>query len=219
MGSNKRTDIQIQEDRLIIAEKYIKGWRRAQIVEFLKELRGYTLSEQMISYDLRVIKREWRERRDMALDEHVAHEIAEINQVAREAWDAWERSKKDENIITEKLCPDGDESAGITIKTVRTDPRIGDAKFLSIVKDCSVERRKILGLDRLERAAIKLNESLRDLAEDELDKKIAEKKKIIADMESAIKESVVIEATFVEEPETYGELSDGLGDDTTSNPA
>lgn len=67
-------------------------------------------------------------------------ELARLDKVEAEAWDAWERSKRDAEMVRTTSGPDG-------ITTVsETKGQYGDPRFLNIFNSCIDQRCKILGL-------------------------------------------------------------------------
>ena len=87
-----KQDRRPSDARLIRAEKamsmYLRGHSTAQIAEV------FTVSARRIRDDLVLIRELWRDRASASYDEHVAAELARINEVEQAAWDGWERSQK-----------------------------------------------------------------------------------------------------------------------------
>lgn len=88
----KRTRFEREADKAIVARMYIQGKTQVEIAQALAEERGYTLTQQMISKDLKDILDDWRRERFDDIDNMKGEEIARINRVEAEAWSAWLRS-------------------------------------------------------------------------------------------------------------------------------
>ena len=153
MAAPKRNETEIKRDRALITELYVKGWSFRKIAAHINSIREYSLSSQMIFYDMEQVRKEWRDRRDAAIDDHIAQELAKLDAVEYEAWEAWERSQKDAETIMKKTSY-ADENLSDDAKVFPLEivhkraGRIGDPRYLAIIKDCTVERRRLMGLDK-----------------------------------------------------------------------
>lgn len=138
MAANKRNNLQIKKDRVTIAKLYLNGDTQAEIAQSLG------LSQQMVSYDLKVVAEEWKCEARKAHEERVAIELAKLNRIEREALREWERSK-------------GELERTKVSKTSSKDPResaekikiqlLGDVSYLETAIKISRERRELLGVD------------------------------------------------------------------------
>lgn len=120
----KRTVIQRERDRREIANLYLQGWIQADIAARLNESedREYTLTQQMISYDLLRLQEGWRESALIDINEAKSRELAKIDRLEREGWSEWQKSH-------------GLPGA------------LGDPRYLSVVQWCIEQRCKILGVN------------------------------------------------------------------------
>lgn len=156
MAETKRTSIQIERDRRDIADLYLQGWTQQRIVDHLNadEGRDYDLSRQMISYDLARIQEQWRHSALVKLDEAKAQELAKVDRLEREYWDAWARSCEDAETQRIEGTPprgEGDRPTAARLITTRKG-QAGDPRFLQGVQWCIERRCKILGIDAPQRA-------------------------------------------------------------------
>lgn len=142
MPANNRTVAQREHDRLEITRRYLKGESQPQIAEAL----GITRS--LVSYDLQVIQDRWRQSGLYDLNEARGRELARIDEVEREAWQAWADSKQDKQIAVQR-SGGGDREKPLTVKEamLRKEGQSGNPAFLTIVLDCIERRSKLLGLD------------------------------------------------------------------------
>lgn len=172
MAAPKRSAIQIERDREEIARRYLHGETQQQIADALE------MTRQMIGYDLKAIQEAWRASALRNFDEAKAQELAKIDEVEREAWDAWFNSKKPrlitfkETVLQGKQRPsqtldvlddddEEDETEDIgafeellnarTKERVTREEMLGDPRFLLIVHSCIERRSKLLGLDEPEK--------------------------------------------------------------------
>ncbi len=144
MAAPKRTKFQIERDRQDIADWYLQGLTQAAIAERVNSdpERGYTLTQQTISNDIRRIQKLWMASSLRDFDEMKAQELAKIDRLEREYWRGWERSCQD----AETMRQEGD--AGGVEKVVRTAKgQAGNPQFLAGVERCIERRCKILGID------------------------------------------------------------------------
>ena len=86
MGRRERTREQILKDRVEIARLYLEGWPQWQIGE------KFGFSHQQISHELKAIRAEWRAAAVRGFDEAKARELAKLDNLEREYWEAWQRS-------------------------------------------------------------------------------------------------------------------------------
>jgi len=142
----KRSNFQVKQDRVKIAEQYLRGHSQSEIADKLG------LTQQQISYDLQAIQAEWLKNTTMALDEYKARELAKIDHAERCYWEAWERSIEEfrsrtikaKGIKADQKIQAKPEQAE---QTIYTENRCGDPRFLDGVLKCIERRCKLLGLD------------------------------------------------------------------------
>lgn len=149
--SNKRTPFQIERDRLEIAQMYLRGKTQHEIAQALVSPdRGYILSQQMISYDLRAVQAQWQKSALVNIDEIKGRELARVDTLELEYWEAWERSKLNAEIrITRargKRAKDDKTIPEEVERTERIEGRTGNPAFLNGVQWCIEQRCKIFGL-------------------------------------------------------------------------
>jgi len=155
MAAPKRSRLQAQKDQLEIASLYLQGKTQFEIAEILSKdaTRGYTLRQQTISRDLKHIEHAWRHSALIEFNTARARELAKIDNLEREYWKAWERSKTEKK-HSEKEKTEGpglsSQSEGLILKEVTRIQKwelIGDHRFLEGVQWCISKRCELLGLD------------------------------------------------------------------------
>ena len=146
MGTGKRREpAQIARDRLRIADMYLRGRLQADIAEEVG------LSEATVSRDLKVLHADWLRSANVDYSEAKAGELAKIDALEREYWQAWRRSQEDAETIRKKATDVSGTERKELIKTAKG--QAGDPRFLNGVQWCIERRCKILGID----AAAKLD--------------------------------------------------------------
>ena len=144
MAANKRTRIQIEDDRREIASLYLQGKTQQAIAERLN------MTRQMVGYDLKAIQRRWREDTSRNLDEDKARELAKLDELERTHWQAWEDSL--EQVTTESSARTtsgrGNGDGSVTEQAaIRREGKQGNPAYLRGVMECIDRRCKLLGLD------------------------------------------------------------------------
>lgn len=146
MTGPKRTKLEIKRDRAKITELYIQGHYQSDIAEQLG------LTQPQISYDLKVIQKEWVKNTTLSLDEYKGKELAKIDHLECVYWQAWDRSLRDfkSKIIKGKGIGKDKETgkpiADSTEQTMKTEDRNGDPRYLDGVMKCIEQRCKLLGI-------------------------------------------------------------------------
>ena len=135
MASVKRTKAQIISDRLEIARRYLEGQFQIEIAQAL----GTT--QEMVCYDLKAVQRQWQENYAHRLDELKAKELAKIDNLEKNYWEAWQQSLKPTQITSS-----GKKGSTVSVNK-RTEQRNGNPAFLQGVQWCVDRRIKLLGLD------------------------------------------------------------------------
>ncbi len=151
MAANKRTDKQIEEDKLFISKELVKSTPYRKIAELLnaanKEAgKDYTLVYSQIAYDVKKILQDWREERKETIDLVVDRELRKLDVIEAECWAAWEKSKGGKR--TTKInggSTDGGTVAGGSIKERSIEETFGDVRFLDKVMSCMDRRKELLG--------------------------------------------------------------------------
>lgn len=114
---------------------------------YLQNLPRYKIAEltsrhpSQISRDLRALEKRWKEEQLFNLDSVKVRQLASINEVERNAWQAWNESTGEHQTVTENQGNRGH------FVMVRKETRAGDPRFLAIVLDCIKRRCDLLGLD------------------------------------------------------------------------
>ena len=143
----------------IIAQLYKRGYSYRKIREEVMtrlNLKAYSL--RTVSKDVNQLLEEWRSTRIENFDHSVQLELARIDELIKEAWQAWDKSKEDyvQKSSKQKGTPsakeEGDEDEKPEVLTISMEQsareinQCGDPRFLDMIHKLLVERRKLLGL-------------------------------------------------------------------------
>jgi hypothetical protein len=129
------------ERRKNVAARYLRGQTQWEIA------RAFEVNQCTVSRDLEMIHKEWLAQAVLADGERTAHELAKLDEVERQAWASWERSKENAEIIRARMRGEGEGAQVETEKIIRG--QVGDPRFLDIVLKCVERRCKLLGLDEI----------------------------------------------------------------------
>ena len=133
MPQNKRSVI--SDRRKKVAELYLQGKWQSEIAGIV----GVTQSQ--VSQDLTVLRRLWLQSSLINIDKIKSRELAKIDRLESEAWDAWESSVGKKIRTTESSGDKGNET--------KTETKIdaGDPRFLQSIQWCIAKRCEIFGLN------------------------------------------------------------------------
>jgi DNA-binding transcriptional MerR regulator len=155
----------------IIAELYKKGYSYRDIREEVMtrlDLSSYSL--RTVSKDVNRLLEEWRETRIENIDLALQLELQRIDDLIKEAWAAWDKSKTDyeRKKAKQQGVPGSGEDNGevVTVKVEQQKEEIicyGDPRYLDIIHKLLIERRKLLGLYAPEKREISGNVSFEQL--------------------------------------------------------
>ena len=131
----KRSKEQIEADYPRIAEWYVKGWSQYRMGQELG------ISKQSVNHQLKNLIKRWREDTALKIDDHKARELAKLNHVEKEYWEAWDKSKEASRTAKQRT-----DARGETKEIIQTE-EVGDPRYLQGVMGCIDRRCKILGVD------------------------------------------------------------------------
>jgi hypothetical protein len=136
-GRKGRTPDQIRSDRAEIAQLYLQRRTQVEIAEKLG------LSRQQIAYDLNAVREEWLQSSLIDFNQRKLEELARIDQLEREYFDAWFKSQKETQVsTTEQITGEGGDRLRAT---VRKEEQTGNSQYLAGVQWCIEQRCKISG--------------------------------------------------------------------------
>lgn len=147
---DKRTTNQAERDRREIARLYLQGMYQADIADKLG------LSQPTVSRDIQVLIAEWKVERVYDINEAKARELAKVDNLELEYWEAWHRSQQnaEKEIKKQKAVPGKKSKDGVIAPAIQgqevqkiSEGQTGDPRFLSGIQWCIERRCLILGVD------------------------------------------------------------------------
>jgi predicted transcriptional regulator len=139
MKKKVRTKSQEERDKRMISRLYLQGKIQAEIAAELK------ISQPTVSRELKELVNEWKIERVYDINEAKQKELAKIDNLELEYWEAWSRSRRD---AERKIKKDAISSKGFSNETTeQVEPQVGDPRFLNGVQWCIERRCLILGVD------------------------------------------------------------------------
>jgi len=157
----------VEERLLLVSELYLKGNPQSEICKVV----GVT--QQQISLDLKALRKQWNEQVMIHTGEAISKQLAKIDVLEVEYWDAWEKSRTDHqrkkqrfiekpSSVKLKLLEKTKEKVDKYQKEFITEEVIqsGNPEYLKGVQWCISERSKILGLNAPERKDYRIYGSL-----------------------------------------------------------
>lgn len=138
MSSASEERFAILNRRRLVADMYLRGTAQYLIAHQVG------VHKSQITRDLEFIRREWMASAIRDFDAAKAEQLAKIDRLEQENWDAWERSKAVAEVRTAKTIRDADGER--TEASKREEGQVGDPRFLTGVERCIELRCKLLGI-------------------------------------------------------------------------
>lgn len=141
-GHTSIPKFQKEERRMQITELYLKGKTQG----FIAELLG--ISQPMVSREIKKIIDLWQKSVWAGIDLLKREELARIEVMEKEAWEAWERSKtipKRTRLKSYSARYGSDKPNSQRMETTEEES-YGDPVFMQVIMGCWDRRCKILGL-------------------------------------------------------------------------
>ena len=137
----KRSPLQREQDRVVIARMSLQGKTQQEIANFLE------LDRSMISLELKAIRIEWKSSSLRDFDEARGQKLAELELIKTELWQSWELSKQQkESTLKERIAVVGGGADSRLKVATRQQSATGDVSYLSGVLTAIREQSKLLGL-------------------------------------------------------------------------
>jgi hypothetical protein len=148
-GNAPRPRLVVIERRHRVAALYLQGEHQYAIAARVG------VSQQQVSFDLKAMRLQWLAATLRDFDAAKAEELARIDAIEVEAWQAWARSKEPREVTTTEGI-EGGAGAGQRISRkaiVRREEQCGDPRFLERIQKCIEQRCTILGLNPPQKVA------------------------------------------------------------------
>lgn len=141
---------------MLIEKLHLRGKNEYEITDLLNSQRPYHLTREQIHYDLTSIATQWRAEYQRDRAEAIAKELASLQTLQAEHWQAWERTLEEKTRTrTEQSTNDGgtgdgdgkDRGRKAAKASVEKEDMLGNPAYLAGVMACIERRCKLLGLD------------------------------------------------------------------------
>jgi hypothetical protein len=142
--SKHRSKSEKHRDRLLISDYYLKGYSQMEIGV------KTNLSQSTVSKDIKILIRYWTRAQYRNIDCLQEQELARINKLEIEYWEAWERSKKifiSTSVKRHSVTSNNLDKNTPAETTTKQEDRNGDPRYLVGVQWCIDKRAAILGLN------------------------------------------------------------------------
>lgn len=145
----KRGPASICKDRLEIIEYYLQGKNYREIATLISKERKYSISHATVATDVKFVLNEWKEQREDKVELYITIELAKIDKLEREYWEAWEKSKENYTAKANKTQTGTTTRGDIMLieKAEREVIECGDPRFLQGIERCVQKRIDLLGLE------------------------------------------------------------------------
>ncbi len=155
-GYSKRSEEQRAYDVRFCTDLFLRGYSYREISDALNQDLsdrgiGYTISFQMVYYDLQQCLIEWKRERLETIDEYITQELRKLDKMEQQAWAGWETSKAKKYRKKKKPKTGATECTPEYYEYVET--AAGNPRFLDLLLNIQQRRAKLLGLD----APVKIN--------------------------------------------------------------
>jgi predicted transcriptional regulator len=139
-STQARSEAEQERDRRAISRLYLQGMYQADIAEKLG------LSQPTVSRDIQLLIDEWKIERVYDINEAKARELAKVDNLELEYWEAWKRSLENAEKQVQKAVKVGKaQQRQEAQKTI--EGQSGNPAFLRGIEWCINKRCEILGID------------------------------------------------------------------------
>lgn len=174
--ANRRTDEQLVLDRVEIARLYIKRMSHKEMAVELNKGRAEDqhISPRMVGYELRGLRRQWKHESMEFVQQAHTEMLMELQEIEREAWSMWQRSKGTIKTRRGRYVTDADGVGVVKPTTVEEVELIGEPRYLQVLLGVSQRKAALLGIaQRIELESYGVNIDLTTLSREQL-KRIAD---------------------------------------------
>lgn len=150
MAAPKRDTRLKREKALEETERlHLRGWSQNKIAKKLG------VSQPQVCQDIKTIRERYKQEQMEHRAVYVREKINQLRVVMDEAWEAWERSKRD---ALKKVEEEGTTGEGGYSKTRKEKARKDPAnEYLKTIVECLKQERELLGLDEPTKVDANLN--------------------------------------------------------------
>lgn len=127
-----------------------KGFNNQQIITAIEKKYDLRWSIRQVNVVKELLRKMWRCEIAHTMNDQIAREVSSIDVQLKEAWEAWEFSKKGikntKKRNTNQNSPSDEMTFSLEEIITEENTCAGDVKFLQHINDLGKEKRKLLGL-------------------------------------------------------------------------
>jgi len=190
--AHKLTQDQRVKAKEIIAKVILRKGTQAKAAEEIERVLGAEISQEQVSYYVKILRREWVANTQKDISIIKAEEVAELDALKGEVYEQWERSKLNAETITTKLVgvdevksnkakpflddetedPRDSKLQVQTEETKKSAGQSGDPRYVHNIIEISQQKAKLLGLNAPEKIEISWEEELiiNNIPQEKIDK-------------------------------------------------
>lgn len=157
---NKRTKEQQAYDIAFCSNLFLRGYTYVEIANALnadlaKRGVGYTITQQMVFYDMKQTLIQWKTERMDNIDDYVTQELRKLDKMEVELWEAWEKSKAGKERVKNRtsakprkvLTEEEKQNDWYGYDETTNETSAGNPRFLDLLLNVQQRRAKMLGFD------------------------------------------------------------------------
>lgn len=154
MARPKRTSGERLADLPLIESLSLRGYNQKEIADYIAANRRYSITRQMVSYDLIDIQAKWEQEAGVNIKMERGKIKRHLELLIKTASDAWQSSiRTDVETIQEGVMLNGQPTGAIKeIKKIKDE--IGDPRFLAELRALVKQYTDLFGLDEVKRLDI-----------------------------------------------------------------
>lgn len=140
-----------------VSDLLAKGFNNQQIIETISKKYGLEWNIRQVNVVKALLHKMWRCEIAHTMNDQIAREVATIDTQIKEAWEAWEFSKKGikkkQTRTTQSDSPADELTYNVSEVILDENTTAGDVHFLEHINVLGKEKRKLLGLYAPEKKA------------------------------------------------------------------
>lgn len=156
-AGRKWTEAERINMRTTVANMLVRGASMNTIIDHMHDPSAP--DEQYVSIDtirniVKTIEQEWRDTYTAAINKVKERELAKLDHMEEQAWEAWEQSKQGKTrdqvnaeVTTDRTTGAAKRTPRVTRTTKESNP--GDPRYMDIIFKCIAMRIRLYGLDEI----------------------------------------------------------------------
>lgn len=161
---NKLNDYQRAKVKEIIAKVLLSKGNQAQAIKKIEKELAIQISQPLVSYYAKELEKEWLAASQRDISEIKAGEVAFLDNLSKEVYSEWKKSKRNAETKTR-----GTNSKG-RFSSFKSQGRTGNPDYINNLVNISKRKADLLGMDApvKQETKITLSKDIEDMTDDEL---------------------------------------------------